>query len=358
MRSLSLYAVNIRSLQSKGQMNSQSRTLRAAIIGYGESGRLSHAYGLQANPEFSIGAVCDLSPERRQQAKAELDCEAFDTHHQILERANEFELVSIVTRSDTHCELICECLDAGLHTLVTKPWVLNRSEADRVLAAQQSSGKLLFPWMPMYWSPEYQKIQSLIRSGEIGEVFLIRRYINQFWKRSDWQTESRYGGGYLLNWGMHIVQPILGLADSPAKRVFGQLQQAINPGDTEDNFMASIEFENGSRGIAEFTEAIEGLPSFMVQGTRGTILSNGESITLIQKDPGSSQPETRRSYPVEGKAFGDEADIYRDVSRAIVGDAPFKATPQLAYYGTIVIDAIRQSHDTRQIIKLDWSTNE
>ena len=39
--------------------------------------------------------------------------------------------------------------------------------------------------------------------------WLVRRVVTSFGTRCDWQTERRYGGGYLLNWGPHIVDPPL-----------------------------------------------------------------------------------------------------------------------------------------------------
>lgn len=324
--------------------------IRTAIIGYGGSGKLSHTDPISQLPEFEIRAICDTSPERREEARSELSCEVYDRVDRLLEHAHEIDLVSVVTRTDTHCQIVEDCLNAGLHTVVTKPWAINRQEAERMLDAQATSGKTIFPWMPMSWSPEYLKIQELVESGAIGDVFLIRRYIAQFWRRNDWQTLARYGGGYLLNWGMHIVQPILDLVSSPVRRVFGQMQRTVNPGDVEDNFLASIEFENGVRGIAEFTQGIEGLPSFMVQGTNGMILSDGSVITLLVKDPGSNSETLRQTIPIEGKRFGDELEIYRDIARALRDAIPIRTGAADAYYGTLVLDAIRKSHEERQVV--------
>jgi len=328
--------------------------IRIALIGYGGSGKLSHADPISQLPEYSIRAVCDTSADQRQKARSELGCAVYDHVDKLLEQAPKFDLVSVVTRTDTHCQIVEDCLKAGLHTVVTKPWAINRQEAERMLDAQEKSGKTLFPWMPMSWSPEYTKIQDLVESGAIGEVFLIRRHITHFWKRDDWQTLSRFGGGYLLNWGMHIVQPVLNLVPSPAARIFGQMQQTVNSGDADDNFHASIEFENGVRGIAEFTQGIEGLPSFMVQGTKGMIHSDGDTITLLQKDPGSSAEALRETFRIEGKRFGDELEIYRDIAHSIRDSAPMRAGTAEAYYGTLVLDAIRQSHQERRIV--DFST--
>ena len=333
-------------------MTNPNNPIRVAIIGYGGSGKISHAAIVQENSDFQLKAVSDISAERREAAQTELGCVVFESHQPILENASNYDLVSIVTRSDTHCPIAMECLEAGLHVVVTKPWALNETEARRMIDAQEASGKRLFPWVPMLWSPEFMKIREIIESGAVGKVFLVRRYINQFWRRHDWQTESKFGGGYLLNWGMHIVQPIMDLVPCPVVRVYGQLQQTINPGDADDNFMAAIEFENGCRGVAEFTQAVEGLPSFMVQGDRGTLVSNGEMIKLLETDPESDLPAKITRFPIEGKRFGDEAAIYADIAANLQEDAPFAATVENALYGTIVLDAIRRSHETRTTVSL------
>ena len=326
--------------------------IRVAIVGYGGSGKISHASIVRENSDFQLRAVCDLSPERRAAARRELGCSVYKTHQKILENASDYDIVSIVTRSDSHCPLAVDCLKAGLNVVVTKPWALNESEARHMIDSQKSSGKRLFPWIPMLWSPEFLKVRELIDSGALGKIFLVRRYVNQLWRRHDWQTKSEFGGGYLLNWGAHIVQPILDLVHSSVIRVFGQMQQTINPGDADDNFMTVLEFENGCRGIAEFTQAAMGLPSFMVQGDRGTLISNGETIELLESDPSDTRPPQRTLFPIEGKRFGDEAAIYANIAMSLREGTPFPATLEKALYGTIVLDGIRKSHTARSLMPI------
>ena len=337
-------------------MSNHNQPIRAAVIGYGGSGKLSHADVISQLPEFEIRSVCDLSEEQRVKAKEDLGCDVCANVDELLTKSGDLDIAIVVTRTDTHCQIVQDCLNAGLHTVVTKPWAMNRKEADLMLEAQERSGKTIFPWMPMSWSPEFNQVKELIGTGAIGEVFLVRRHITHFWVRSDWQTQTKYGGGYLLNWGMHIVQPILDLVPSPAIRVFGQMQQTINPGDAEDNFLSIIEFKNGTRGIAEFTQGFEGLPSFMVQGTQGMLHSNGESLTLLSKDPSADEPAVRKNFSITGKIFGDESEIYRDIAKAILSAKPIRADTRHSLYGTLVLDAIRKSHQTRQTVDISADT--
>ena len=107
------------------------------------------------------------------------------------------------------------------------------------------------------------------------------------------------------------------------------------------------------RGIAEFTEAIEGLPSFMIQGTRGTILSDEKTVTLLQKEPDPSQEPVRSTFPIEGKVYGDEIEIYKDLAENLLHNTPFRATTEAAYQGTLVLDALRKSHHSRRWMEVE-----
>jgi predicted dehydrogenase len=323
--------------------------MRTAIIGYGISGRLSHAYGIKANDAFELTAVCDLSEENRRRAVEENNCRVYTTHKELLE-AEDLDLACVITRSDTHAKIACDCLRAGVHVVVTKPWALNTAEALLMMEAAKQSGSTIFPWIPMYWAPEYTCIKDILSKGTIGDVFLIRRHYADFNRRNDWQTEKRFGGGYLLNWGMHIVQPVIGLANSPVKKVFGQLQQTINPGDADDNFLAVMEFNNGIRGIAEYTQSLVTLPSFLVQGTKGSIVAADNTVTVKTKNPGGTEEAVCQTYQLEGKLFGDEADIYRDIALTLQEGAPF---PSPSLEGTRVLDAVRESSESGQSVEID-----
>lgn len=324
-----------------------AQRIRTAIIGYGESGRLSHGYGLQANPVFDISSVCDLSAENRARATTDLGCPSYPDTRSLFQHHTP-DLVSIVTRSDTHADLACECLERGSHVLITKPWALNTAEAQRILTAASKSGKRVFPWIPVYWAPDFMTARRLLAEGQLGELFMIRRYLSDFRLRDDWQTLRRYGGGYLLNWGMHVLQPVLALADSPLRKIQADLLQVITPGDSEDHFTLHLEFANGLRGIAEFTKALAPLPALFIQGKKGTLVADEHAITLYRQQQPDQPPAAPEHIPLSGKRFGDEAEIYADLARSLIDNTPFRVSTEEALAGTIALDCARLAHETGQ----------
>ncbi|MBT7867573.1 MAG: hypothetical protein HN763_14590, partial [Opitutales bacterium] len=96
--------------------------------------------------------------------------------------------------------------------------------------------------------------------------------------------------------------------------------------------------------------------SFMIQGTCGTILSDEKTVTLLQKEPDPTQDPVRSTFAIEGKVYGDEIEIYNDLAENLLRNIPFRATTEAAYQGTLVLDALRESHHSRRWIEVN-STN-
>jgi predicted dehydrogenase len=336
--------------------------IRTAILGYGRSGSTMHAGAIENCGSFEMTAVCDIDPERLEQASERFSCKTYSDYHKMLDK-EELDLVCIITRSNQHCKMTCDCLAAGVNVLVTKPWATNTAEAESMIAAAEKSGKKLLPWLPARWGCDLHRLKELIADGVIGNVFMIRRVVSSFGTRDDWQTQRKYGGGYLLNWGAHIVDPPVILAGSRVKSVYGVMKQTINPGDVEDMFMAVMTLDNGTIIQAEYTVSVEEHPSWMIQGDRGTILVRGNSFRINRSslahaaDPtqyACMNPDdiTLTEETVPGATYGDENEIYTQIAAAIRNEQDFPVTPNDALELTRVFDAIRLSSETNSIVAL------
>jgi len=322
-----------------------------------------HAGAIEGNDAFEMVAVCDVDPERRKQAAERFGCEVYDDYHRML-RDKGLDLVCIVTRSDQHCEMTCDCLGAGVNVLVTKPWAVNAVEANRMIAAAETSGMRLLPWLPARWGCDLKRLRQLMAERVIGDVFLIRRAVCSFGTRNDWQTERRYGGGYLLNWGPHIVDPPLVLMGSPVQSVYGRMKQTINPGDVEDLFFALMTLADGTVVQAEYTVSVEDLPNWFLQGDRGTIVVRGRDLKVYRNTP--RRPGDPTDYAtmgaadedvleetLEGVIYGDEHEVYAEVARAIRGEQDFPVKPGDALELSRVLDAIRTASEEDRVVELE-----
>ena len=336
--------------------------IRTAILGYGRSGSTMHAGAIESNEPFAMVAACDLDPARREQASERFGCATYEDHRDMLAK-EELDLVSVITRSDQHCQMTCDCLAAGVNVLVTKPWAVSAAEAERMVAAASASGKRLFPWLPARWGGVLRRLQRIIEDKTIGNVFLVRRVVASFGTRCDWQTERRYGGGYLLNWGPHIVDPPVVLMNSRVTSVYGRMKQVINPGDVEDVFYAAMNLECGTIVQAEYTLSVDSPPDWVLQGDRGTVVVRGANVKTYRNTPTMPGDPTRYSAmksshedvteeTVPGPPYGDQNTVYAEVAEALSANTAFAVLPEDALQLSRVLDAIRTASEQNRVVTL------
>lgn len=336
--------------------------IRTAIIGYGRNGSSMHAGPIEKNDAFTMTAVCDIAPERRKQAVERFKCPVYEDYKEML-RKEKIDLAVIVTRNDQHAAMTCDCLRAGVNVLVTKPHAVNVDETRSMIAAAKETGRRLLPWLPARWGSDLLRLRELFRADAVGKVFVVRRVVSSFATRCDWQTEKRYGGGYLLNWGAHIVDPPVVLLAGKVKSVFGRMKQVINPGDVEDLFFGVLVLEDETIVQVEYTISADPLPSWVIQGDRGLIVVNGRNLKLIKQTPARPKDPTRFSTmqakpaevleeTVEGALYGDEFAIYREIGAAIRGEKPYPVTPEAALDVSRVLDAIKVSSAENRVVML------
>ena len=337
--------------------------LRAAILGYGRSGEGMHAGAIEALADkFEMVAACDIDRDRLTAARKRFGCAVYEDYHRML--ADErLDLVCVITRSYQHAPMTCDCLRAGVNVLVTKPWAVNQAQAETMIAAAKASGKMLLPWLPARWSSDLRRLREIIATGAVGKVFLVRRVQTCYAARDDWQTETKYGGGYLLNWGPHLVDTAVQVVGGKVASAYGRLRHLINPGDGDDIFFAALTLADGTIVTSEYTVSAAEMPNWLIQGDGGTIVVRGREIVVHSGPP--KRPADPTKYPgmaaegltvtsetVGGDLFGDSAEVYRAIAAALRGERPFPVTPADALELTRTLDAIRAADAGNTVVRL------
>lgn len=333
--------------------------IKTAILGYGRSGSTLHADPIEKSADFQLVAVCDIDEQARKKAFQRFGCKLYENHLDML-AGEDLDLVVVVTRSDQHAAMACDCLKAGKNVLVTKPWAADYAQAGAMMKQARSSGKMLLPWLPARWGCDLLRLKALLASGIIGRVFQVRRSEYAFGLRNDWQIWKKYAGGYLLNWGPHLVDQPIQLLEASIKTVYGEMRQINNPGDVEDVFYAVMKTTDDILIVSEYNIAAGATPNWMIQGDRGTIYVHQDQITIHQA---AFAPPDRDGYrspvqmettceTVSGNRYGDQFAIYQHIARALQGLEPYQVTPASAAGLTRILDAVRTSSEQGKVIHL------
>jgi predicted dehydrogenase len=129
---------------------SKIQNLKTAVIGVGSLGR-HHARNyaeIAAGGQTEFVGVCDSNAENARAIADQNSCNYFTDWRELLDKV---DAVSIVTPTETHCEIACAFLEKGVHVLVEKPIALSLEEADKMIeTAEKSGAKLMVGHLERY----------------------------------------------------------------------------------------------------------------------------------------------------------------------------------------------------------------
>ena len=333
---------------------------KTAVIGCGRTANDLHAPVLEKHPEFDVTAICDVNLDALEKySKRFPDAKKYTDYTQMIDK-DEFDFVIILTYSYTHTAIALDFLRARKNVLITKPWAITTEEADSLIQAASENNVIVMPFIPCHNGADVEKLKEVIAAGTIGKVFRVYRAQMTFGKRSDWQTRKAYAGGYLNNWGPHIVEQAMHLVDEPIKTVYAHKRQIINPGDADDMFCSTMTTESGVIVHVDHNIISDYLPNWIVQGDKGTIYVKGNEMEIHEisypeaDDPNvyRSATETKKTHiTLEGKIFGDHYAIYSMIAETLKGK-PYIVTLDYARHLTEIMQSIHASADEGKLVIL------
>ncbi len=321
------------------------------IAGLGRSGWGIHARLLSEMPEeYKVVAVLDADAERRQEAIDRFDCLAYtETEFEKLINDNGVELIINSLPSFLHASGSIQALEAGKHVVCEKPMATSLEDADSMVAAAESTGKLLTIFQQRRYQPEFLKIREIIDSGLLGRIVQIDIRVGGFSRRWDWQTLQKYGGGSLNNTGPHFLDQALQLfGDGYPDLVFSHLDRALTLGDADDH--VKLVFKGDGRPMVDIeisSATVYGAPLWNIKGTNGGLSGSARKLEWkwIDWDDApvrelSEAPTPDRSYNRDSLQLQEDSwelsesagdghlNFYHDLYQSLRHSAPLAITPQ------------------------------
>ncbi|MGY3750053.1 Gfo/Idh/MocA family protein [Vagococcus acidifermentans] len=244
-------------------------TIKLDIIGYGGMGRYHATTIIPKETNIMVNGVYDIDPERLTLAEKE-GFRIYSSLSQLLNDTDS-EAVLIATPNDSHKELACRAMRAGKHVVCEKPVMMNSQEFAEVLDVAEETDRVFMVHQNRRWDEDFLIIRQLYQTQEIGELFQIEsRVQGANGIPGDWRHLKQHGGGMLLDWGVHLLDQLLFLVDSPVKSVVSELSYVLGD-EVDDGFISYITFDNGVKSLIEVgTSNFIKLPRWYVKGYSGT----------------------------------------------------------------------------------------
>lgn len=235
----------------------------------------------------------------------------------------DINTVAILTRHDSHAELVVKALKAGKHVFVEKPLAINRHQLS-VISKQLAktdypsssfrTGCLLLAGFNRRFSPLAQSLHTQLAAR--NEPLHAHYRVNAgYIPLNHWTQDENLGGGRIIGEACHFIDLITFLVGAPPASVTAHAL----PDDgkyREDNVSMTFTFPDGSLGIVDYlANGDKSLPKERLEvfcGGMIAVLDDYVSLTTV-KD-GKKKVESR----AQDKGWREEMAAF---ARAIRGES-------------------------------------
>jgi predicted dehydrogenase/threonine dehydrogenase-like Zn-dependent dehydrogenase len=159
--------------------------------------------------------------------------------------------VAILTRHDSHAELVVKALKAGKHVFVEKPLAINSTQLSAISKQlKANNGSLLTVGFNRRFAPLAQQLQSSIVDRQSSMYLHYRINAGQI-LLNHWTQDPEIGGGRIIGEACHFIDFITFLVGEAPVSVSAY---ALPDGGKyrEDNVSMTFTFPDGSIGVVDY----------------------------------------------------------------------------------------------------------
>ncbi|NIA21687.1 MAG: Gfo/Idh/MocA family oxidoreductase, partial [Anaerolineaceae bacterium] len=198
----------------------------------------------------------------------------------------DIDAVSIATPSHNHCPLAVQVARAGKHVLSEKPVSRSAAELRKTIATIRKTGLLLTVYHNRRFDSDFLAAKKIVRRKMVGEVILFEGRWHLYGSAAGfgvkeynqkWRETKRFGGGILLDLGVHMLDQLNQLAPGKPTQVFSTMAGGVWARDCDDLASGMVKFDDGMTALIEVSSLSKvKLPRYRITGTKGMAVSNPE----------------------------------------------------------------------------------
>jgi len=330
-----------------------AEAIKLGIVGYGRIVELVHLPLIRGNPEFSISGVCDITPQRLESASRR----GFTVYAQLEDLLDSpVDAVLIATPPDTHYEIAVKALKAGKHVMLEKPVCIDAQEVTMLQALAYQYDKVVSVYQNRRFDNDFLLVRQVLAEGSLGSILFVERRHSSFGSGSsfgvksfypNWRNEARFGGGALLDWGVHLVDQLLQLQLGRVDAISACMKELRwQQGDVEDYVRSTLMLDNGillSLDINFGSNAA--FPLWVVGGDKATLQIQANQEAFLYEKGGAATPV---ALPLVSKDAPGQ--IYSSFAGRILRKEELTVSLEEAVETMRVMDAMRESSQLKKEI--------
>jgi len=345
------------------------KTIKAAILSYGMSGKVFQAPFLELHPGFELVGSWERSKKLIQEDYPHV--KSYASIDEIL--ADDVDLVVVNTPIDTHFEYTKKVLEAGKHAIVEKAFTSTVAEAEELAALAKANGVKLAVFQNRRWDSDLKTVRQVLVDGSLGEIveaeFHFDRYNPLLSPKAHKETVNS-GSGILKDLGPHIIDQALYLFGFP-KAVFADIRITRENSVVDDWIDLVLYYTDLRVRLRASFFVREPNPAYVLHGKRGSFLKHRgdvqeDDLKVMKKpnlDTWGTEPKEKEGFlhtEIDGKIMhgkiptlqGNYYEFFDGVYNAIVNDTLEPVTAEEGASVMRIIEAAIQSSQEKRVVEL------
>ena len=271
--------------------------LKAAIVGCGKIAD-SHAAQIQRIPQCEIVAVCDREPLMAKQLYERFPVKGWYQSLEILLAEAKPDAVHVTTPPQTHFAIAKQCLEAGCHVYVEKPFTLNTREAERLIDIAQERDLKVTVGHDDQFRHVARRMRNCVQEGYLGgapvhmESYYCYKFGDDAYAKAVLADKNhwvrRLPGGLLHNIISHGIARIAEFLTSDSPRVTARgfispYLKSLGEDELIDELRVIISEDDGPTAYFTFSSQMRpSLHGFRVYGPKNGLAIDQDNETLIK----------------------------------------------------------------------------
>ena len=249
------------------------KTINVALIGFGLSGRYLQAPFFEKSHAFHLKTV--MTSQQDWQTVYPQASRVSSLAAVLADAA--IDLVSICSPNETHFDYTRQCLLAGKHVLVEKPFTATVTEAEELLALAKKQGRHLFAFQNRRFDSDFLTVQKLLASGRLGDLLRYEAHFNRFKPQMNpkkWKEIPAASNGILYDLGAHLIDQCIALFGAP-QAVQGETYTQRAGSDIADAFDLWLDYGDMKAYLHASLMVREPAPRYVLHGTAASFVKHG-----------------------------------------------------------------------------------
>jgi len=343
--------------------------LNVGLVGFGFAGKTFHAPVIRVVDGLRLTTIVQRhgggTPDPRY-----ADVEFVRSVDELLSGA--VDLVVIATPNTSHHPIAKQCLLAGRHVVIDKPFTTTVAKADELVQLGAAQRRVLSVYQNRRYVGDFVTLRALLSQSALGRVTMYESHFDRFrpeLRPGAWREQPLPGSGVWFDLGAHLLDQALVLFGTP-QAISADIRIERDGAAADDAFDVTLHYPHMRALLRGSMLAAAPRPTFAVHGTKGSYIKYGldpqEAALKAGRTPAEPDwdaepselhgeltgPEGARTIPTIPSSF---THYYENVRDAILEKAQLAVTPEQARNVVRGLELAVASSQQRRV--LPWSVS-